>query len=320
MKHIDQGDVERLLPFPALVRTLREAFCADISVPLRQTLKLPDETAPIGTSLLMPAWNRTGYYGVKLVNIFPGNAGLGLPGLHAVYVLFDGQTGMPLATLDGDAITSRRTAAASALGVALLANPDARRLLVVGAGRVARLLAPAIASVRELSLVEVWNPTPERAERCAAQWQAMGLRARPVHDLEGAVRAADIVSCATLATQPLIQAHWLQPGSHLDLVGSFAPAMTEAEPACFADAGVWVDTEEATQKSGDILNAMRAGCLAAIDVKGTLFDLCRGACEGRSSAAQRTVFKAVGSALEDLAAAVMVYGQGHAEGAWRLKH
>src|SRR6516164_6728184 len=162
MKHIDQGDVERLLPFPALVRTLREAFCADISVPLRQTLKLPDETAPIGTSLLMPTWNRTGYYGVKLVNIFPGNAGLGLPGLHAVYALFDGHTGVPLATLDGDAITSRRTAAASALGVALLANPDARRLLVVGAGRVARLLAPAIASVRELSLVEVWNPPPER--------------------------------------------------------------------------------------------------------------------------------------------------------------
>ena len=144
MKHIDQGDVERLLPFPALVRTLREAFCADISVPLRQTLKLPDETAPIGTSLLMPAWNRTGYYGVKLVNIFPGNAGLGLPGLHAVYVLFDGHTGVPLATLDGDAITSRRTAAASALGVALLAKPDAHRLLVVGAGRGASPLAPAM--------------------------------------------------------------------------------------------------------------------------------------------------------------------------------
>ncbi|GAB3627086.1 Delta(1)-pyrroline-2-carboxylate reductase [Pandoraea terrae] len=309
MLHIDKGDVERLLPFPALITKLRDAFCADISVPLRLTLKLPDDTAPIGTSLLMPAWNRTGYYGVKLVNIFPDNAKQGLPGLHSVYVLFDGNTGAPLATLDGDVITSRRTAAAAALGVSLLANVEASKLLVVGAGRVASLLAPAIASVRGLTDVAVWNPTPEHAVQCAEQWQSMDIPARPVADLERAAREADMISCATLATQPLIHGQWLKPGSHLDLVGSFTPAMTEAAPACFAGAGVWVDTDEATQKSGDILNAVCEGSLNAADVKGTLFDLCRGVCEGRTSAAQRTVFKAVGSALEDLAAAVMVYEQ-----------
>ncbi|WP_028221029.1 bifunctional Delta(1)-pyrroline-2-carboxylate/Delta(1)-piperideine-2-carboxylate reductase [Paraburkholderia oxyphila] len=307
MKHIDKASAERLLPFPELIAALREAFCADISVPLRQTLKLPDETAPLGTSLLMPAWNRSRYYGVKLVNIFPENAKQGLPGLHSVYVLFDGSTGVPLATLDGDVITSRRTAAATALGVSLLAKPDASRLLVVGAGRVASLVAPAIASVRELCEVEVWNPTPPSAARCAAQWREMGIPAIPVNDLESAVRRADIVSCATLATSPLIKADWLPPGSHLDLIGSFTPTMTEAAPACFADAFVWVDTNEATQKSGDILNAVRDGYLSVADIKGTMFDLCRGTRANRFASMQRTVFKAVGTALEDLAAAIMVY-------------
>lgn len=307
MMHIDKADVERQLHFSELIATLREAFCANISVPQRQTLKLPDDASPLGISLLMPAWNHTGYYGVKLVNIFPENSKQGLPGLHSVYVLFDGRTGVPLATLDGDVITSRRTAAAAALGVSLLANPDASRLLVVGSGRVARLVAPAIASVRPLTEVKIWSPTPASAARCAAEWQAMGIPAAPVSDLERAARAADIISCATLATSPLIQADWLQPGSHLDLIGSFTPAMTEAAPACFANAGVWVDTNEATQKAGDILNAVHDEFLKISQINGTMFDLCRGTCEGRTSSWQRTVFKAVGTALEDLAAAVTVY-------------
>ena len=307
MMHIDKADVERHLAFPVLIEALREAFCADITVPLRQTLKLPDDTAPLGISLLMPAWNRTRYYGVKMVNIFPENTKRGLPGLHSVYVLFDGETGVPLATLDGDAITSRRTAAAAALGAKLLANTDASRLLVVGAGRVGALVAPAMASVRALKTVEVWSPTHASAERCAAEWQAMGIPAVPVQDLESAVRTADIVSCATLATSPLIQAEWLQAGSHLDLIGSFTPAMSEAAPACFANAGVWVDTDEAPSKAGDILNAVRDGYLTNADIKGTMFDLCRKTDVGRTSVEQRTVFKGVGTALEDLAAAITVY-------------
>ncbi|VVD71293.1 Delta(1)-pyrroline-2-carboxylate reductase [Pandoraea cepalis] len=307
MLSIDKASAERLLPFPELIGALRAAFRDDITVPLRQTLKLPDERSPIGTSLLMPAWNRTGYYGVKLVNIFPENAKRGLPGLHSVYMLFDGNTGVPLASLDGDVITSRRTAAAAALGVDRLARSDASRLLVVGAGRVASLVAPAVATVRALREVEVWNPTREAAQRCAQQWRELGLPARAVTDLEAGVRRADIVSCATLATAPLIEADWLKEGSHLDLIGSFTPEMTEASPACFADAGVWVDTEEAIGKSGDILNAISAGAMVTSDIKGTMFDLCRGRCEGRTSSSQRTVFKAVGSALEDLAAAILVF-------------
>ena len=182
MINIDSTEVSRLLPLPSLVATLADAFTREVTVPLRQTLRLPRDVAHVGTSLLMPAWEASGYYGVKIVNIFPDNRLRGLPGLHSIYILFDGSTGVPLAILDGDAITSRRTAAASALGVKLLANPGASRLLVVGAGRVGRLLGPAIASVRQLESVEVWNINPQTARACAAQWQEEGLNARAVDE------------------------------------------------------------------------------------------------------------------------------------------
>ena len=306
MLHIGKEDAEQSLPFGLLVGRLREAFCADITVPRRLSLTLPNDDKPMGTALIMPAWDGGRYYGVKMVNIFPENSRLGLPGLHSVYVLFDGNTGAPLATMDGDVITSRRTAAASALGVDLLAPRETSELLVVGAGRVGSLLAPAMLSVRRIQRVNVWSVVPANAERCAAQWQMMGIAAQAVSDLEHAVRSADIVSCATLATSPLIRANWLKTDSHLDLVGSFTPAMTEAEPACFENADVWVDTEEAIQKSGDLLNAMRDGNLRAADIKGNLFDLCKQG-EHRTQSRRRTVFKAVGSALEDLTAAIMIF-------------
>ncbi|MBN3728404.1 ornithine cyclodeaminase family protein, partial [Burkholderia sp. Ac-20379] len=139
--------------------------------------------------------------------------------------------------------------------------------------------------------------------RCAATWREAGLPAEAVAALEPAVRDADIVSCATLAQAPFVRAEWLQAGSHLDLIGSFTPAMTEAEPGCFGQADVWVDTEEALMKSGDLLNAMRLGVWARDALRGDLTQLCRGSVDGRIDARQRTVFKAVGSALEDLAAA-----------------
>lgn len=309
MKSIDKQEVERLLPFPTLVQALYDVFREDVGVPLRMTLPIPDETHRLGTSLIMPAWNLTGYYGVKLVNIYPQNTKLGLPGLHSVYILFDSKTGVPLATLDGDVITSRRTAAASALGVKLLARRDASSLLVLGAGRVGQLLAPAVAAVRDLKKALIWNPNPTKAQACAAQWREQGFDAEAVTDLEAAARSVDIISCATLAEKPLIQADWLQPGVHLDLIGSFTPAMTEADPACFAVASTWIDTDEAPKKAGDLLNAFTAGTLTPEAIRGTLAELCLEQCPARTSDSERTLFKAVGSAREDLAAAITVYEQ-----------
>ncbi len=309
MKHFDEAATRAPLAFERLVPALRDAFAAGAQVPPRHVhgIETGGADGGKGTVLIMPAWSDAGFLGIKTINIFPGNGARGLPGLHATYVLYDARTGVPLAMMDGNELTARRTAAASALGASFLARADARRLLVLGTGRVARLLPAAHASVRPIDEVQVWNHRPAGAEALAAQWRGEGIAARAVTDLEAAVRSADIVSCATLATAPLVRGEWLAPGSHLDLIGSFTPAMREADVRCFEGARVFVDTDEALQKAGELLDAMAAGTLRMDAVQGTLAALCRGECTGRGGAAERTVFKAVGSALEDLAAATLVW-------------
>lgn len=300
MLQLDAATLRLRLPFGALVPALEAMFRGGCEVPLRHTHTIGDA----GTVLLMPAWQAGRHFGVKTITIFPGNGARGLPGLHAVYLLFDAGTGVPLALLDGSELTSRRTAAAAALAARFLAREDARRLLVVGSGRVAALLPEALRSVRPgLGRVAVWNHRPAGAAALVAQLRAQGVHADVAADLEGAVREADIVSCATLATAPLVRGEWLAPGAHLDLIGSFTPAMREADGACLARGRVFVDTEEALAKSGDLLCAIDEGLFDAGRLQGTLAQLCRGERAGRRTAGEITVFKAVGSALEDLAAA-----------------
>ncbi|MEO6030737.1 MAG: ornithine cyclodeaminase family protein [Burkholderiaceae bacterium] len=293
-----------------MIAALREMFVAGCEVPLRHTHRIEaadGSPGPGGTVLLMPAWRAGARLGVKTVAIFPGNRAQGLPGLHSTYLLFDAGTGEPLAQIDGNEITARRTAAASALAASYLARSDAHRLLVVGAGRVATLLAEAMRTVRPIDQVTVWSRRAESAQQLAAQLCAQGLAARAVTDLAQATAQADIISCATLSTEPLIRGAWLREGSHLDLIGSFTPAMRETDAACFARCAVYVDTPEALQKSGDVLQAIQAGAFDAARMQGTLAELCAGTRAGRMGAAQRTLFKSVGNALEDLAAAELVY-------------
>ncbi len=307
MRVIDAAAVERATPFERLVPALRDWFARGCEVPTRQVLTLAQpDGAPAVTSLVMGAWAVGGYYAVKVINIAPGNAARGLPGLHASVLLHDARTGLPLALIDGDAITTRRTAATSALAASWLARPEARHLLVVGAGRVAACLPAAYRAVRPIEQVTLWARRHEQAEALAARWRADGFAVSVASDLAAATRAADIVSCATLATAPVMHGEWLAPGSHLDLIGSFTPAMREADDACFAGAGVWVDTEEALVKSGELLAPLASGAWRREDLRGTLAGLSRGEVEGRRSAHERTLFKSVGYALEDLAAAALV--------------
>ena len=305
---IDRDATRSALPFGPLIGALRQMFVDGCEVPLRHThqVQAPDGSAQ-GTVLIMPAWQSGRYFGLKTVNIFPGNAARGLPGLHATYVLYDARTGVPLAQLDGNEITARRTAAASALAASFLARPDAATLLVVGAGRVGSLLPYAYRVVRPIRRVLVWDRTPAHALALVERLLADGVSAEAGKDLAAAVARADIVCCATLSTQALVQGTWLAPVSHLDLIGSFAPHMREADDACFVGARIVVDTPEALQKSGDLLGPLASGAILPADVSATLADLCRGVAPGGAAASQRTVFKSVGTALEDLAAAVLVY-------------
>lgn len=306
MQVLDATATRAALPFTRLVPALRELFASGCEVPARHVHEIATPGGGHFTSLIMPAWLPGRCYGVKTINIAPGNAARGLPGLHASYLLFDGVTGVPLALLDGSVLTSHRTAAASALAADWLARPDARHLLVVGAGQVARLLPAAYAAVRSLQRISIWARSPGKAVALARELREQGLPAQAVSDLQAACGEADIVSCATLATAPVVHGAWLRPGSHLDLIGSFTPAMREADDGCFAGAALYVDTVEALKKSGELLGPLARGVIQAEDVRGTLEGLARGTAAGRGSAQERTVFKSVGTALEDLAAAMLV--------------
>lgn len=307
MRDHDATATREALSFERLIPALRDMFSQGCVVPQRHSHRITDGGGNEITSLIMPAWLPGRYYGIKTVNIAPANTRVGLPGLHSTYLLYDAVTGAPLARIDGDQITARRTAAASALAGSWLARPDARHLLVVGAGQVARLLPEAYLTVRPIERVTVWARDSAKADAFAGELRKRGWDAHSTTHLDAAVGTADIVSCATLATAPVVTGHWLGPGSHLDLIGSFTPAMREADDACFAGAALYVDTDEALAKCGDLLGPMSRGVFGPGDVKGTLAQLARGQVSGRATAEQRTVFKSVGTALEDLAAAILVH-------------
>ena len=308
MLQLDAAAMAQRLPLKPLVQALRNMFIAGCEAPQRHTHTVGNA----GTVLLMPAWQAGRYLGVKIINIVPGNSSRGLPGLHAVYLLFDANTGVPVALMDGSELTSRRTAAASALAAHYLARADVEHLVLLGCGRVAALLPEAMRSVRpNLQRVTVWNHRQEGAERLAGALRAQGFDAHASTELgitlESAVRSACIVSCATLSTTALVRGEWLAPGTHLDLIGSFTPQMREADGACFARSRVFVDTEEALLKAGDILQAVAEGHFNPARLQATLAQLCREQHPGRQQGGDITVFKAVGTALEDLATAEMAW-------------
>jgi ornithine cyclodeaminase len=303
----DSATTAARLPFDRLIPALERMFVQGCTVPRRHN-HLLSETGGVKNSLLiMPAW-QDDYLGIKHVTIFPGNSARGLAGLHSTYTLYNAADGVPLALIDGDQITVRRTAAASALAASFLARPDAHALLVVGAGNVAAALAPAYAAVRDIRQVRIWDRHPDKAAALASRLTAQGFEAAMAPDLDAAVRAADIVTCATLSERPLVRRECLRPGTHVDLIGSFQPFMRESDDATFAGTSVFVDTEEALDKSGDLLSPIAAGVFSRDGVLATLEGLCRRAHPGRRSAEEITVYKAVGAASEDLAAAMLVYG------------
>ncbi|WP_174544984.1 ornithine cyclodeaminase family protein [Sphingomonas asaccharolytica] len=295
------------LPFDALIPALKAAFIAGATVPERHHHHIPHPEGD-GVLLLMPAWSGS-LLGTKIATIHPGNSARGLPSVHSTYLLADAATGAPLALLDGNEITTRRTIAVSALAASFLAREHASDLLIVGAGRIAALAAEAFAAVRPIRTVSVWNRDAAKAERLVAELRATGFAAEAATSLEDAARRAGIVTCATPSTAPIIHGDWLQPGTHLDLIGSFTPAMREADDACFARGQIYVDTRDALAEAGDLTGPIAAGVITVDDIRGSLADLCTGRVAGRASGDDITVFKSVGTALADLAAAAMAYAR-----------
>lgn len=310
---LDAEQTARKLPFDGLVEALRHGFIEGCHLPERHHHTLSRAGELDATLLLMPAWTDPGkgrsLLGVKLVTVVPGNAARNLPGLVSTYILFDGLTGEQLALMDGNTITGRRTAATSALAASYLSRPDSSKLLVIGAGRVGSLIPEAYKAVRPIEMVTVWDINPDAAHRLTSQLVEQGFQAKVTDDLEQAVRSADIISTATLATTPIIKGAWLQPGTHVDLIGAFTPQMREADDDVIRLASLYIDTTEAFHEAGDIVQPIDDGIISKEAVRATLAQLCKASQPARSSKEEITCFKAVGSGLADLAAAEMVYSR-----------
>ena len=303
--HFDSAAIEAATPWPTLIDALSDVFAGKHQAPNRHIHEIVVPGAREATALLMPAWIEGEIYGVKLANIFPSNGALGLPSVSSIYIAFDGRTGQVRATMDGGTLTVRRTAATSALASAYLSRPESETLLMIGAGRMAPMLIAAHRSVRRIRRVMIWARDTSRAGDLAKATDA-----EVATDLGTAVAEADIISTATLSRAPLIEGRWLKPGTHLDLVGAYAPAMRETDAEAVARASVFIDTlGGARAEAGDLIQAEHEGSFSWSDVRADLSDLTTGRHQGRTSDTEITMFKSVGAAIEDLAAARLVLAE-----------
>ena len=300
---IPAAEVHAALAWRPLVDALRAAFVAGATAPVRSSHAVTPEGDRL---LLMPAWDGAGL-GVKIVTVFPRNLARGIASVGALYVLMDGTTGHPLALIDGEALTLRRTAASSALASTYLSREDARTLVVVGTGALAPFMAEAHCAVRDISRILVWGRHPDRAERTAAALVARGLPARAIATLDRALAEADIVTCATTAREPVVRGAWVRGGTHVDLVGAFTREMRESDDDLVARAQVFVDTYAgALKEAGDLVQAIDDGAITRDHVRAELAELASGTHAGRTERDAVTLFKSVGTALEDLCAARLV--------------
>ncbi|MBV8192081.1 MAG: ornithine cyclodeaminase family protein [Alphaproteobacteria bacterium] len=318
MRILSAAEVDASLDDLALIDRLEALFRSGCEMPPRHHHTIAAPAGPgsaDATLLLMPAWTRgdASHVGIKLVSVFPDNGKQGLPAIYGQYLLLDGKTGAPLALLDGSVLTKRRTACASGLASRYLSQPGARRLLMIGTGALAPELIRVHAKVRPLTHVSIWGRRHERAQQLASELAsslpaAIGraVEVNAVRDRTEAVAEADIISCATLSSSPLVEGAWLRDGQHVDLVGAYTPGMRESDDAAIARARLYVDTRAgALKEAGDIVQPLANAAISEKDIVADLFELARKERAGRRDGDRTsiTLFKSVGAALEDLAAA-----------------
>jgi ornithine cyclodeaminase/alanine dehydrogenase-like protein (mu-crystallin family) len=311
---LNQAEVEQLLDMEGCIEAMSEALASlargEVHVPLRFVVKPEDEPSLIG---LMPA-HRGGdspLYSLKTVCVFPENPKRGLDAHQGTVTLFDGETGEVRALMNASAITAIRTAAVSAVATRLLAREDAKELAILGAGVQARSHLEALRLVRDFDRVRIYSPTAEHAQALAAE-----AGAEAVGSAEEAVRDADVVVTATSAAEPILRRAWLKEGAHVNAVGSSIPTTRELDTQTMADAVLFVDRRESTiNEAGDFLFPQREGAIGPDHIRAELGELLIGAAEGRRSDGELTVFKSLGLAVEDLAAAEHVLRRAEAENA-----
>ncbi len=311
---LNQQEVEELLDMEGCIEAMAGALAAlargEVDQPLRSVFSPPGDSTLIG---LMPA-HRAGdrpLYSLKTVCVFPDNPKRGLDAHQGTVTLFDGETGEVRALLNASAVTAIRTAAVSGVATRLLARPDAATLGILGAGVQARSHVDAMRAVRDFERVVVYSPTPSHAQALA---DAIGAEVGA--SAEAAMRGADVVVTATNATEPVLERAWLEPGTHVNAVGGRPPRMVELDSATIADSGFYVDRREATEnEAGDYLRAREEGAIGPDHIRAEIGEVLVGAGPGRRDDQEITVFRSMGLAVEDLAAAEYVLGRARETGA-----
>ena len=302
---LNQMEVERLLDMEGCIEAMADALASlargEVHVPLRFVVNPADEPSLIG---LMPA-HRAGespLYSLKTVCVFPDNPKRGLDAHQGTVTLFDGETGEVRALMNASAITAIRTAAVSAVATRLLAREDSRELGILGAGVQARSHLEALRLVRDFDQVRIYSPTPEHAQSLAAESEAQA-----VESAEEAVRGADVVVTATSSPDPVLQRDWLKEGAHVNVIGGRPPTMRELDTATVADSAFFVDRRESAEAEAfDYRDALEAGAIGPDHIRAELGEVLIGAKPGRSAPDELTVFRSLGLAVEDLAAAEYV--------------
>jgi len=302
MRFVNAGEVHSNLTYPALMDAFERAHRHEPPRIGRSCLEPPVGTRPAGEGFLVhTTWAPGRAFGTKMATILPDNNQRDddLPTIQATYQLFDGETGSPTLTIDGTALTLWKTAADSALGSRLLSREDARTLLMVGAGSLApHLITAHLAARPNLNRVMIWNRTTSRCDGVVSQ---LDRDIEIVEDLNAAVSKADVISVATMATDPLILGTYLKPGAHVDLVGGYTPTMREADDETLRRARIYVNYRDATVgEVGDLTQPMEAGVIAEADILGDLFDLCQKRVAGRQNVDDLTVYKNGGGGHLDL--------------------
>ena len=307
MKVYDRENVASSLQYGILIEALRKAFSSKITAPERVQHTIKNKNGSDATLLLMPAWKIGEHIGIKIVSVFPENTTNNMNAVHANYFLVNANDGKPVAVMDGTELTLRRTACASALAADYLVNKNVDTLLMIGTGNLAPHMIKAHCVVRNYSRILIWGRNEEKAERLALSLNIKDKEILAKNDIKEALNVADVISCATLTQKPLIMGDWIKPGQHLDLVGAFTPDMAEADSKAVAMSKVVVDTYEgALSESGELINALKEGHIKKEHILSDLRELVLEEKNIRKDSNDITLFKSVGTALEDLAAAELV--------------
>ncbi len=309
---ISNNFIENNTDFAELISEIKYHFSSDeVIVPMRHHHDFPNpEVNADSTLLLMPAWNPNKNAGVKIVTVSPENGQFDLPSIQGTYIYLDAIKGSIKAILEAKSLTVKRTAAASALASSYVSREDASSLLMIGTGALSINLIKAHASVRPIKEVFIWGRSFEKATAICEALKNESFTSTPIKTIEEKISEVAIISCATLSKTPLVLGKYLKAGQHIDLVGAYKKDMREADDETISKATVFLDTfQGGLKESGDIVTPLQNGTLKEEDIKADLFQLCSNKRTGRSSAEEITVFKSVGHALEDLAAANYFYNK-----------